>query len=62
MQTDTSKWEVVDIDNDIVALGINDQSKTERLPVPGGWLYKVTETFGRNHTIALCFVPDASKV
>jgi hypothetical protein len=42
MATEPLKWESVADD-------------TERLPVPGGWLYRVTDRRG----IALCFVPDA---
>jgi hypothetical protein len=42
MATEPLKWESVAED-------------TERLPVPGGWLYRVTDRRG----IALCFVPDA---
>jgi hypothetical protein len=32
---------------------------TERLPVPGGWLYQVRVSSTSNSSVALCFVPDA---
>jgi hypothetical protein len=32
---------------------------TERLPVPGGWLYQVRVSRASNISVALCFVPDA---
>lgn len=44
--TERPKWERVADD-------------TERLPVPGGWLYQVHVSSTSNSSIALCFVPEA---
>jgi hypothetical protein len=47
MATEGPKWEKV-------------AENTERLPVPGGWLYQVrVSSTSRGSSIALCFVPDA---
>jgi hypothetical protein len=32
---------------------------TERLPVRGGWLYRVRVSSTSNSSVGLCFVPDA---
>jgi hypothetical protein len=46
MTTEWPKWERVAED-------------TERLPVPGGWLYQVRVSSRPESSVALCFVPDA---
>jgi hypothetical protein len=33
------------------------QIKTERLAVPGGWLYKVTEWGVKRNSFQICFAP-----
>jgi hypothetical protein len=32
--------------------------RTSRLPVPGGWIYKVTERDDECFGVGVCFVPD----
>ena len=44
--TEQPKWERVTDD-------------TERLPVRGGWLYRVRMSSTSNSSVGLCFVPDA---
>lgn len=31
---------------------------TERLRVPGGWLYRTSNRFRRDASFAMCFVPE----
>jgi hypothetical protein len=51
----TPAWEFIDVSS--VAPDI--RIRTERLAVPGGWIYKVTEHWDDEHfDVAVCFVPD----
>jgi hypothetical protein len=49
-QRDQPQWET------IVAASSNEHMVTDRLPVPGGWLYRVMNRVSGDP--ALCFVPD----
>jgi hypothetical protein len=56
--TDT-KWEVVASEKGVAGRSID---QTERLPVPGGWLYRtIRNQFGignRQDIVTMVFVPD----
>lgn len=39
-----------------------DGTKTDRLKVPGGWLYRTRTFFTKGSTPALAFVPDLTEV
>ncbi len=49
-QRDQPQWET------IVAASSDEHMVTDRLSVPGGWLYRVTNRVSGDP--ALCFVPD----
>jgi hypothetical protein len=54
-----SKWEKVDHCLAPTAQG-HMAIATWRLPVPSGWLYKVTEWYGDQYSIHVCFVPKGA--
>jgi hypothetical protein len=52
------RWEPVDASSVVPNIRI----RTQRLSVPGGWLYKVSEYWDDEHfNISVCFVPDTKR-
>jgi hypothetical protein len=54
-------WELVSARNgDFCKVPVR-LDRTERMEVPGGWIYRTVEyqhTDGSSDTVAMCFVPD----
>lgn len=55
-KTQGSPWETVSYD---------ENEMTDRLKVPGGWLYRSAvfdHRDGSSNSVAMCFVPNGSKI